>query len=96
MSGFGIRHPVSRCGIGTDTHHLLHLHSVNGFIVGDLEPKYGSEFYSTVPKALASGEVKFSEVKYDGLDKIPQAFIDLLAGKQGGGDGLGKVVIEIK
>jgi NADPH-dependent curcumin reductase CurA len=64
---------------------------VNGFIVGDLEPKYGSEFYSTVPKALASGEVKFSE-----LDKIPQAFIDLLAGKQGGGDGLGKVVIEIK
>ena len=69
---------------------------IHGFIVGDLEKKYSEYFYSTIPKALGNGEIKFAEVKYDGLDKAPQAMIDLLAGKQGGGEGLGKVVIEIK
>jgi NADPH-dependent curcumin reductase CurA len=77
-------------------HSLTASHRVNGFIVGDLESKYGSEFYKTIPRDLASGDLKFSEVKYDGLDKAPQAFIDLLAGKQGGGDGLGKVVLQIE
>jgi NADPH-dependent curcumin reductase CurA len=69
---------------------------IHGFIVGDLEKKHSEYFYSTIPKALGNGEIKFAEVKYDGLDKAPQAMIDLLAGKQGGGEGLGKVVIEIK
>lgn len=68
---------------------------VNGFIVGDLESKYGKDFCSEVPKALASGEIKFSECHYSGLDKLPQAFLDLLSGKQGGGDGIGKVVINV-
>jgi len=71
------------------------LYRVNGFIVGDLEHKYGQEFYSTVPKALASGEIRFSECHYSGLDTLPQAFLDLLSGKQGGGEGIGKVVINV-
>lgn len=69
---------------------------INGFIVSDIEPQYAEEFYATVPKALANKEIKFAEVKYDGIEKVPQAFLDLLAGNQGGGKGLGKVVVDVQ
>ncbi len=56
------------------------MHRAQGFIVSDFESKYGEEFYATVPKMLASGELKVKEDIYKGLDKLPQAFLDMLSG----------------
>ncbi|GHJ90132.1 hypothetical protein NliqN6_6534 [Naganishia liquefaciens] len=66
---------------------------MRGFIVGDFEHKYSDEFYKSIPKKLAYGDLKFKEVKYDGLENAPQAFLDMLRGQQK--DGFGKVFIQV-
>ncbi|KAJ9108580.1 hypothetical protein QFC19_002296 [Naganishia cerealis] len=66
---------------------------MRGFIVGDFETKYVDEFYATIPKKLAFGDLKFKECKYTGLENAPKAFLDMLAGKQSGG--FGKVFVQI-
>lgn len=64
---------------------------MQGFIVSDFEPKYGKQFYEVVPKALATGNYKFHEIHYEGLEKLPQAFIEMLSGEAGHG----KVVVDV-
>ncbi|KAJ9115908.1 hypothetical protein QFC22_005051 [Naganishia vaughanmartiniae] len=77
---------------------------MRGFIVGDFEAslavlqqninaKYVDDFYATIPKKLAFGDLKFKECKYDGLESAPKAFLEMLAGKQSGG--FGKVFIQV-
>jgi NADPH-dependent curcumin reductase CurA len=47
----------------------------------DMLPKYGDEFYETVPKAVAEGKFKYAEHIYHGLDKAGQAILDVQTGK---------------
>ncbi|KAJ9121390.1 hypothetical protein QFC24_004728 [Naganishia onofrii] len=61
---------------------------MRGFIA-----KYVDDFYATIPKKLAFGDLKFKECKYDGLENAPKAFLEMLAGKQSGG--FGKVFIQV-
>jgi NADPH-dependent curcumin reductase CurA len=52
-----------------------------GFIVLDLLPKLGKEFYATIPKWLATGTIKYKEHVYNGLDSANQAILDVQTGK---------------
>ncbi|TFK33617.1 hypothetical protein BDQ12DRAFT_690946 [Crucibulum laeve] len=54
--------------------------SMHGFIVSRLEPKYGKEFYETIPHKLASGELKHREHVFDGLDKVGEALLAVQKG----------------
>ncbi|KAL0961263.1 hypothetical protein HGRIS_006226 [Hohenbuehelia grisea] len=58
--------------------------SINGFLVFDLLPKYGDEFYQTVPAMIARGEIKFLEDKKQGLDKVGEAIYEVQSGKNHG------------
>ena len=56
---------------------------IRGFLVGDhfeLQPKFREE----VAPLVASGELKYEETVVEGLRNAPQAFLDLLAGKNTG------------
>ncbi|KAK7038544.1 NAD(P)-binding protein [Favolaschia claudopus] len=44
----------------------LHMH---GFLVWPLLPKYEEEFYATLAPKFASGEFKYSEERWEGLEK---------------------------
>lgn len=52
--------------------------------------QYQEEFYKVFPAKLASGEYKFRENILNGLEGIPQGFVDMLAGKNEG-----KVVVRV-
>ncbi|TFK22716.1 alcohol dehydrogenase [Coprinopsis marcescibilis] len=54
--------------------------SVNGFIVTDLEPKYSKEFYNTVPQLVASGQLKYREHVYEGLESAGEALLAVQMG----------------
>jgi len=55
--------------------------TINGFIVSTLAKNYEKEFYETVPKALASGKIKYTEHKYNGLESAGEAILDVQTGK---------------
>jgi NADPH-dependent curcumin reductase CurA len=61
-----------------------------GFIVSDLYPQYEEEFYATVPRQIAAGELKIKEHHYKGLENAGKAFQDMLSGK-----GFGKVLLTV-
>jgi NADPH-dependent curcumin reductase CurA len=63
---------------------------MRGFIVGDKTAEHDPIFYREVPKLLASGEVKYKEDVVQGSDKVEDAFIGLLEGKN-----MGKLVVRI-
>lgn len=44
--------------------------TLSGFIIFRLEAKYRDEFYKTLPPLVASGEIKYAEDIYNGLDKV--------------------------
>ncbi|TFK22720.1 alcohol dehydrogenase [Coprinopsis marcescibilis] len=54
--------------------------TMTGFIVLELESKYSEEFYNTVPELVASGQIKYREHVYEGLESVGEA---LLAVQQG-------------
>ncbi|KIY53409.1 alcohol dehydrogenase [Fistulina hepatica ATCC 64428] len=58
--------------------------TMTGFIVFDLIPKYGDEFYASIPEKLASGEIKFNEQVSYGLDKVGQVIADVQHGRNTG------------
>ncbi|KAJ7668858.1 hypothetical protein B0H17DRAFT_1087578 [Mycena rosella] len=58
--------------------------SINGFIVSRLEPKYDTEFYATIPRALASGEIKYREDVSNGLETVGDAILRVQQGKNTG------------
>ncbi|ORY77374.1 hypothetical protein BCR37DRAFT_153873 [Protomyces lactucae-debilis] len=62
-----------------------------GFIVSDFWAKYASEFYTKVPQWIKNGEVHYREDITDGLQNGPQAFINMLNGKNHG-----KAMIRVK
>ena len=82
-----------------DAHGIRNLMSVvgkrikmQGFIVGDYMSEAGAadEFYSKVPKWIASGELKIKEDVTQGLKDAPQAIVGIFQGKN-----FGKAVIQI-
>lgn len=67
--------------------------TLQGFIVGDPNfwPKYQNDFYSNVPKWLASGEIKYREDIADGLEAGADKFVGMLRGEN-----FGKTMIRIR
>jgi len=63
---------------------------MEGLVVIDWHEKYAQEFYETMPKLVASGEIKCLEHVYEGLEKAGQALQDVLTGEN-----RGKAVVEI-
>ncbi|KAJ7116215.1 alcohol dehydrogenase [Mycena crocata] len=55
--------------------------SLNGILVFRLVPKYDREFYETVPPALASGKIKYTEEVTKGLDTVGEAILRVQEGK---------------
>ncbi|KAK7038568.1 NADP-dependent oxidoreductase RED1 [Favolaschia claudopus] len=52
-----------------------------GFLFSRLYHKYDEEFYRTIPPALASGEIKYTEEVHHGLDKIGDAILRIQKGE---------------
>ncbi|KAH8929138.1 alcohol dehydrogenase [Atractiella rhizophila] len=57
---------------------------INGFLQGDIRHKHEESFWKTLPQKVVSGELQFQEAIYHGFDKGPEAFDDLLRGKNEG------------
>lgn len=64
-------------------------HHIVGFVQGDFTNKF-DQFYAEVPQLVADGKIKFDETVYHGFDKVPEAFVGLLSGKN-----TGKVIVSI-
>ena len=64
--------------------------TVKGFIIFEEYGNHFPEFLATMSKWLESGDVKTKEHQVDGLAKAPQAFLDMLDGKN-----FGKTVIKV-
>ncbi|PPQ83872.1 hypothetical protein CVT24_006412 [Panaeolus cyanescens] len=55
--------------------------TLSGFIVNRLEERWGKKFREEIPARIASGEIKYREQIYEGLDKVPHAILDVQRGK---------------
>ncbi|KAH7927489.1 NAD(P)-binding protein [Leucogyrophana mollusca] len=53
---------------------------MEGLIMTDWIDKYLEEFHEVVPRNLASGKLKYLEHAYYGMDRVGEAFVDLLTG----------------
>ncbi|KAI0035812.1 alcohol dehydrogenase [Vararia minispora EC-137] len=58
--------------------------SVNGFLVFDLVPKWGKQFYEEMPRLVKEGKIKFQEDRSYGLDQIGEAFVAVQKGTNNG------------
>ncbi|KAF9039962.1 hypothetical protein BJ165DRAFT_1550733 [Panaeolus papilionaceus] len=69
---------------GAPVKNLFHVISksitISGFIVGRLESNWGKKFLEEVAPKVASGKIKHREHIYEGLDKLPQAMLDVQQG----------------
>jgi NADPH-dependent curcumin reductase CurA len=63
---------------------------LEGFIVSDDIPKYGDEALKAFSKLLQQGKLIYKETVTEGIEKLPQAFVDMLQGKN-----FGKAVVKI-
>ena len=63
--------------------------TIRGFIVGD-EPALCMEYVEKASQWLAEGRMKYRETVADGIENAPQAFIDLLDGKN-----VGKQIVKL-
>ena len=78
-----------RLGLLTRT-LLIKRIKMQGFIIfDDYAHRYG-EFFAEMSQWLKDGKIKFREDVIDGLENTPQAFIDLLEGKN-----FGKLVVRV-
>ncbi|OCH96220.1 NAD-P-binding protein [Obba rivulosa] len=55
-----------------------------GFIVSSLHGKYGTQFYQELPRRVAAGEIKYQEDITHGLEKVGEAILDVMTGKNKG------------
>ncbi|CDO77399.1 hypothetical protein BN946_scf184857.g5 [Trametes cinnabarina] len=58
--------------------------TIKGFIVGSIRHKYEDWFYSTWPKRVASGEIKYKEDRVRGLENAGKAIADVQSGRNFG------------
>ncbi|KAF8884419.1 alcohol dehydrogenase [Gymnopilus junonius] len=64
--------------------------TLHGFFVDRLVPKWNEDFMKIVPPLLTSGELKYREEEFDGLEVVGDALLALLKGKN-----IGKVVVHV-
>jgi len=55
--------------------------TLSGILVFRLQHKYETEFYATVPRALASGEIKYTEEVSRGLETVGDVILRVQQGK---------------
>ncbi|KAG6915437.1 hypothetical protein DXG01_011467 [Tephrocybe rancida] len=65
---------------------------VRGFIVPDFIPQFFGKFMEQVPALMAQGKLRSEETATNGIEKAPQALIDMLVG---GGDAVGKPIVVV-
>ena len=58
--------------------------SLQGFSVYRLYSKYDKVFFATMPAKVASGEIKYREDIYNGLDKVGDVLLFVMQGKNKG------------
>ncbi|KAF9034806.1 hypothetical protein BJ165DRAFT_1409714 [Panaeolus papilionaceus] len=79
---------------GVPVRNLHHIFSksltLSGFIVGRLADRWGKKFREEIPPKVASGEIKHREQVYEGLDKLPQAILDVQQGRN-----TAKVIVKV-
>lgn len=54
--------------------------TMQGFIVHRIQDKYEEEFYHNVPPKVASGEIKYREHVWNGLENVGEAIIAVQRG----------------
>ena len=55
-----------------------------GFLVGTLAKKHADSFFATMPARVARGEIHYKEHVVRGLEKGPQAIVDVHLGRNFG------------
>lgn len=58
--------------------------TLQGFIVLSLYSKYDEVFFSAMPGKVASGEIKYREDVYNGLDQVGNVLLLVMQGKNKG------------
>ncbi|KAJ7081232.1 chaperonin 10-like protein [Mycena epipterygia] len=58
--------------------------TISGLLVFRLLSKYDQEFYATIPRALAAGEIKYKEEVTKGLETVGDAILRVQEGKNHG------------
>jgi len=53
---------------------------IHPFLVLNLQPKYDTEFYETVPAKIAAGEIKYKEHVAKGLENVGKTIYDVQTG----------------
>lgn len=54
--------------------------SMNGFIVFDLAPKWEDKFNNVIPPKVASGDIKYREDIYRGLERVGEVILAVQKG----------------
>ena len=54
--------------------------SMHGFIVTRLEEKHGAAFFAEIPPKVASGEIKYREDIYNGLESVGDVILAVQKG----------------
>ncbi|KAJ7844817.1 alcohol dehydrogenase [Mycena leptocephala] len=55
--------------------------TISGILIFHLQDKYDEEFYATIPKAIAAGEIKYTEEVSRGLESVGDAILRVQQGK---------------
>ena len=76
-------------GLKNMAHVLVKRLTIKGFLIFDHEND-SDNFQKDMTKWIKEGKIKFKETIYDGIDNAPQAFVDLLNGKN-----IGKMLVKI-
>ena len=79
--------PVS--GLKNMAHVLVKRLTIKGFLIFDHENDK-EPFETEMSNWLLEGKIKFKETIYEGIEKAPKSFIDLLEGKN-----IGKMLVKI-
>ena len=79
--------PVS--GLKNMAHVLVKRLTIKGFLIFDHEND-NEPFETEMSNWLLEGKIKFKETIYEGIEKAPKSFIDLLEGKN-----IGKMLVKI-
>ncbi|KAJ7081244.1 hypothetical protein C8R44DRAFT_823687 [Mycena epipterygia] len=58
--------------------------TISGLLVSRLLPKYDQEFYATIPRALAAGEIQYREEVTKGLETVGDAILRVQEGRNRG------------
>lgn len=71
--------PSKRYGVKNLFHIVTKRITMQGFIVSEHADLF-EEFYAEFPKKLASGEIQYTEHRYEGLEQAGQAIVDVQKG----------------